>query len=251
MMASDLARALLLLSAVWTVLATGGLLVCCVGRGPATLLTFLAASALVAAIPRTAAPWRSPSARVQGGAHDTVEAALGLLAGFTSYPALVAAAATAGAALDLDLPAATPPFAGDVWLWVTTLLVAPWLEETLYRERLLGALRRSLGPVAALGLTSLLFALPHLRPLALVGTSLMGLMLGALMLATGSLRACIAMHAGANLAALTCGSPPLLHALRPGAAVLAGALCLALLWIQAGRRRGGRASAVLARRRPT
>ena len=78
-------------------------------------------------------------------------------------------------------------------------------EEMLFRYALLGWLGQQLGPLSALLLSSALFALLHLRPGArlknlpqLVDLLLLGLLLGGVTLATGSLYPALLMHALRN-----------------------------------------------------
>ncbi|MGH0031522.1 MAG: CPBP family intramembrane glutamic endopeptidase [Myxococcota bacterium] len=86
------------------------------------------------------------------------------------------------------------------------LLVVPLLEELLYRERLLGALRDRFGPVVAVVGSSALFAAAHLDPRALASALAGGLVCGALVLRTGSLALAVGLHAGWNGLALARGA---------------------------------------------
>ena len=147
---------------------------------------------------------------------------LGLLGGFASFPAWVAAIAATGLALELAPVSATEPGAGGPTLWIATVLLAPVFEEVLYRERLLSALRPVMGSGFAIAATSVLFAIPHLEPWRVLGTLLVGLALGAAMRASGSLALCIGIHMGLNLAGWACGVPPVRMALAPASAALAG-----------------------------
>jgi membrane protease YdiL (CAAX protease family) len=137
-------------------------------------------------------------------------AALGAVAGFASYPAWILLIGAAGAALGLR-PTPPPARPSDPLLLVATLGLAPIFEEVLYRERLLLALRSRIPAVLAVAISSLLFALPHLEPWSMLATSLVGLALGALMLARRSLALCIGLHAGLNLAAFLFGIPSVQH----------------------------------------
>ncbi len=148
---------------------------------------------------------------------------LGLLAGFASYPAWIVLIGLSGLALGLTLP--SPPEAAPPVLWAATILLAPVFEEVLYRERLLTALGRTLGPSLAIPITSALFAISHLEPWRVLGTGLVGLMLGTAMRASGSLALCIGLHMGLNLAGLTSGVPPVGVSLPPSESAAAG-LCV-------------------------
>ena len=61
----------------------------------------------------------------------------------------------------------------------------------------------------------------------MLGTFLVGLMLGAVYLGTGTIELCVALHGGLNLACVVCGVPPVRLALSPPASALAGTLLLA------------------------
>jgi len=119
-------------------------------------------------------------------------------AGVLLAPACGGLVVAAGAAVGLERgapPRAVPSVAG----LLGTACLAPLFEEVLYRERLLPALRARWGTATALLLSSAAFALPHLRPWALVGTFAVGLGLGALRIAGGRLAPCVGLHAGLNL----------------------------------------------------
>jgi len=153
--------------------------------------------------------------------------ALGLAAGFASLPAWVALIAWAGVGLGLEpaVPAAEER-GGDLARQASAVILAPLLEEALYRERLLGALRARVGLGPAILLSSVAFAAPHGEPWRVLGTFLVGIALGAVAAGTRSLVLCIGIHAGLNLAALVCGMPPARLALPLGAAAAAGWLGL-------------------------
>jgi membrane protease YdiL (CAAX protease family) len=158
----------------------------------AVLVSFALATALVLAT-RV-----HPSPRPIGA--RTAAIGLGALAGFASYPAWIALIATIGAALGLEAPAA-PPAPPGALLAGATVLLAPVFEEILYRERLLGALRRRFGAAAAVLVSSAAFAVAHVEPWAVLGTFLVGLALGAVMCLSGTVTLCIGLHVGLNLAA--------------------------------------------------
>jgi len=219
-----------LLLSSWTLLACGALLGEWIGRDAALLASFAAATSLVAG--SRPVSWGEPL-RLRAGL-------CALAAGFASYPAWAAGIAVVGLALDLPWRRATPPGVGSPALALATLVLAPIFEELLYRERLLPALREWIGAPLAIAATSGLFALPHLEPWNVLGTFLVGLMLGTLYASTESIGLCIALHAGLNLACLACGIPPVRLALSPLASVGFGSLLLAasLLWLR--ERRSGR-----------
>jgi membrane protease YdiL (CAAX protease family) len=211
----ELLPALLVLLTVWSLLATQGWLGPRIGRPAAVALSFIAATALVIAT------------RERESEHAPARAlALGALTGFVSYPAWILLIASIGSALGLE-PVPPPPRPGDTLLLVSVLGFGPVFEELLYRERLLLALRERVGAGIAVAISSLCFALPHLEPWAMLATGIVGLGLGALMLARRSVALCIGLHAGLNLAAVVCGIPPARFALPGALALVAGAAILA------------------------
>lgn len=189
-----------------------------IGRDAAVLIVFGVAAALLLARrpagPREAIP--IPSFVV------------GLATGFASFPAWMVMIATAGLWLGFVPRPQAPPEAGSAALWIAMLILAPVFEELLYRERLIPTLRARVGAVPAIVFSSILFALPHVEPWAMLGTFLVGLALGAVYLVSGSVLACIGLHAGLNLAVLVCGSPPLRFSLDPLVSLLMGGLLLAI-----------------------
>ncbi len=133
----------------------------------------------------------------------------GLVVGFASFPFWIAASFRAGLALGLGPPAPVPAAAGAPLDWIVALVLAPVFEEFGYRGRLLPALARCIGAPAAICVSSLLFALPHLEAWNVLAAFGVGLGLGALAKLSGSTAACVGIHAGLNLAALVHGVPPL------------------------------------------
>jgi membrane protease YdiL (CAAX protease family) len=180
--------ALLLACAVWTLLLLAALARPALGDA-AALLGVGAAAALATAT----RPGLAPNA-VRRRAPRLPAGAVGFACGVAARALLGAAAAAAGALL-----AASSPAPGALRL-LCDVALGPALEELVYRERLLPALRAVLGAPLGLALSSLLFALPHGQPhrmgIALAG----GLALGAAYMATRSIALCIAAHAGWNLA---------------------------------------------------
>ena len=148
--------------------------------------------------------------------------ALGLAAGFASLPAWIALIWRVGAGLRLPTVGAGGGEAAGPLGWASAVVFAPLLEEMLYRERLLGALRPHVGLGPAILLSSAAFAAPHGEPWRVLGTFLVGIALGAIAAGTRSLVLCIGLHAGLNLAALVCGVPPARLALPVAAAGAAG-----------------------------
>jgi membrane protease YdiL (CAAX protease family) len=188
-----LGTALLLTLCVWSLLLASQLASSLLGAEGAVLLGFGLATALVAKTRESVGTLGSPW-----------DASLGLGAGYCSFSAWVVLVSWVGLGIGLEARAATgrPSFS----IGLASLVLAPVLEELLYRERLLPALRERLGAPLAVALSSLLFALPHLESWSLLGTFLVGLALGPVYLASGSVGLCIGLHAGLNLAALVYGS---------------------------------------------
>jgi membrane protease YdiL (CAAX protease family) len=185
---SALLEALLTLVGVWTLLLGAACSAERVGDG-STLLGVGCATALVLATRSRGSPRSRPTALLLSG-----------IAGAASLPLWLSLASVLGAALGIEPPAHGARRPGAVRA-ACDLALGPVLEEALYRERLLPALRAAGGAPLALALSSALFALSHgdaWLALAALGA---GLALGALYLATRSLGLCIAAHAGLNLAA--------------------------------------------------
>jgi membrane protease YdiL (CAAX protease family) len=200
-----------LLASVWCGLLLGAAL------GAPLAATVLVCTALVA--------WTRPRARAR---EAPLANALCFASGYAALPAWLAAIGLAGGALGWEPPSAPPP-PGPADAFALAVL-APLLEEWLYRERLLPALRRRLGAPLALVLTSGAFAAPHLAPWSVLAAFAVGLALGGLFLATGRAGPCVAAHAGLNVAALVSGLPPTRLALAPAASALAACGLLACAW---------------------
>lgn len=98
------------------------------------------------------------------------------------------------------LEAALDPGAGTArtYLLFLAVVVAPVAEEILFRGIALPVLARRLGPWAALGATSLVFAAVHLDLTAAPPLFVLGLAFGLAYLYTGSLAVPITMHAAVN-----------------------------------------------------
>jgi len=166
---------------------------------------------------------------------------LGFFAGYASYPAWVATIYLIGEALGLGAASFPAPWSSGA-LWAAAILLAPVWEELLYREWMLGALRRAWGVVPAVVLSSAAFALPHAfggGPWALLGTFLVGLALAGVALVGRWIWLCVAIHAGLNLGALAWSFGPAWASLSPWASALAGwvALGAALVLLRRGRAR--------------
>ena len=213
----------------WSLLATQALLAPYLGRGAAVLFSFAAVTALVIATRRREGRTRAGARRGPGCARRTRG-----LRQLSPSGSRRSAPSESGSGCDPRRPHRVPD---DPLLLAAVLGLAPVFEELLYRERLLLALRTRVGAGLAVAISSLLFALPHLEPWSVLATSLVGLVLGALMLVGGSVALCIGLHAGLNLAAVVCGIPPARLALPEPLALLCGvgALTLGLLAARRGR----------------
>lgn|GEM_PF-4643860 len=126
-------------------------------------------------------------------------AAVGAAAGLLLRPPMNIVILVLGHWLGLHSPLPVPPpfNAGTA---AVALLFSPMLEELLYRGIWLDAFRPLGAPVAVLA-SSALFAFFHLTPWALLGTFLVGLVLGCVAWRTRCLGLCAGIHAGLNAGA--------------------------------------------------
>jgi sodium transport system permease protein len=117
----------------------------------------------------------------------------------------------------------------DAPLWQLLMLGAllPALcEETAFRGVLMGSVRRTMGNVSAVILSSLVFGLFHMTAVRFLPTAFLGLMLGLSVLLTGSLLPAMVWHALNNAVALALGGTAL-ETSTPGTALtLAAALTI-------------------------
>jgi len=81
---------------------------------------------------------------------------------------------------------------------ITVTFAAPLGEEVFFRGYALPALRKSLGPLAAILISAALFALLHMDPVGFVGLMEIGALLAALRWWSGSIWAAILAHAVNN-----------------------------------------------------
>jgi membrane protease YdiL (CAAX protease family) len=93
------------------------------------------------------------------------------------------------------------------WLWLTTVIVAPIGEETLFRGFLFRGWQglSDSGPWIAIGATALLWAVVHIQYNTLIvgQVLLVGLAFGWVRWATGSTISTILLHAGFNAVGMT------------------------------------------------
>ncbi|MEJ7729686.1 MAG: type II CAAX endopeptidase family protein [Polyangiaceae bacterium] len=118
------------------------------------------------------------------------------------------------------------------------VVAAPVLEELFYRGALFSPLRRRSGALTVIVVTGVLFALAHLTPQKLLPLALLGVALGVLRSASGSIFPCVLTHATFNAwptwSLLTAGRPatdapeePIPWAIAAASTVAAVALLLA------------------------
>jgi len=187
-----LGSAVLVMLAVWTVLSSGPMLSSLVGEESATLLVFSLSAALLIVTRRPCVARPRP--------RDAALLALTIALGFAGHHPLRSAIAVLGLALGLAPSLAAPPGASGFPLLIAVVVAAPVFEELLYRERLLDAIAATpLRTGGATLLTSALFALTHLTPWQMLGSFLVGVALALVRRASGTITACIGLHAGLNL----------------------------------------------------
>jgi len=218
----SVASSVVLLLAVWSLLLAGRAPARWLGPEVAVLLSFGAATALVL--------WRRargdrPCAAGTGRA-GALPLALGLAAGYLSFPAWVSLVSGIGLRIGLEPLPARVPGAGGAALWLAAVVLAPLFEEILYREQLLSSLRAATGALPALALSTLAFAISHLEAWSVLATACVGLVLGVLALVGRSVWLCVALHAGLNLASVLQGAPPVRFAPAPAASAAAGCVLL-------------------------
>ena len=186
----------LLVGSVWSALLLGAACSPWAGRDAATFGSYVLATTLVAA---TGTP---PGLRAHGWARRV---GVGVLIGVTSWPSWLLVLGAVFKTLGLTSP--TRSLALGAVGWAATLVLAPIFEEILYRERLLSALQPRIGTLSTIVVTSVLFALPHVELHAIVATTHVGLVLGAVRVALGSVAPCVGVHAGLNLGAWLTAAP--------------------------------------------
>ena len=131
-------------------------------------------------------------------------------------------------------------------------VVAPVLEELLFRGVVLGGLLRNQRPWVAIGQSALLFGLIHFNPAQSVSAAGLGLLLGWLYYRTRSLGLCIVLHAinnGIGFAAMHWAPASWQHVdtlreLYPSAAYYAGAVFLSAAVLAAYARGVARSTTV-------
>ncbi|MDY7228321.1 CPBP family intramembrane glutamic endopeptidase [Hyalangium rubrum] len=126
----------------------------------------------------------------------------------------------------------------NVFSFASVVLLAPLLEEVLFRGLILEGLLKNYRPSTAIAVSALLFGVVHLNPWQGIAGALMGIFLGWLYWKTRSLLPCILVHATSNLLCYLVGTsssnttsnmaanllsgPPLIALFFGSAAVFAG-----------------------------
>ena len=94
-----------------------------------------------------------------------------------------------------DLMKATFDLLQSGWLGIATIaIIAPILEELLFRGAITKVLLQRYNPTKAIVVSGLIFGLFHINPIQVVGASLIGLLLAWVYYKTASLIPCIVIH---------------------------------------------------------
>ena len=121
-----------------------------------------------------------------------------LLAMGTFFVTSVFVDAVNGMFAGIDAPSYSEPFLSDGWGWIWVVLsvcVQPALmEEFAFRGVIFEALGRVMSEREVLVVTSLLFAVLHISPLALPTLFMMGWLLGWMRQRSGSIWPCVLLH---------------------------------------------------------
>jgi membrane protease YdiL (CAAX protease family) len=78
------------------------------------------------------------------------------------------------------------------------VVIAPLLEELIFRGVILDGLLRRYGPLTAILVSSVIFGLAHLNPWQFVTAFVLGCFMGWVYLRSGSLAGCVLIHMSAN-----------------------------------------------------
>ncbi len=89
-----------------------------------------------------------------------------------------------------------------VWYILAAVVVAPIIEEVVFRSLILARFSRATGNMIAILLSSLIFGLVHGQIVWICYAATLGLVLGVIFVRTRSLLACIVTHMGYNLVSL-------------------------------------------------
>lgn len=101
------------------------------------------------------------------------------------------------------LPSVDRSFSRDGWLMLSAVVVAPVVEEVLFRGMLFDMIRSRAGLVAAFVLSSALFAAMHLQPAVMAVALPSGMILCYAYIKTRSIFSCILLHMMNNALAMS------------------------------------------------
>jgi len=87
----------------------------------------------------------------------------------------------------------------SIWFYFKVLIVAPLIEEYLFRGIILNGFLKRYSPSRAIILTTILFSLMHLNPVQYFITFLLGLLTGWYFYKTRNLLSCMIIHSLSNL----------------------------------------------------
>ena len=85
-----------------------------------------------------------------------------------------------------------------VFAFLVFVLVAPLLEELIFRGVILDGLLRRYSPLTSILVSSVIFGLAHLNPWQFVTAFVLGCFMGWVYLRSGSLAGCVLIHMSAN-----------------------------------------------------
>lgn len=101
----------------------------------------------------------------------------------------------------------------NIWGFISAVILAPLLEEFIFRGIILNGLLKKVSPIKAILLSSFLFAFVHLNPWQFVSAFLIGLIMGWVYFKTGNLLYAIFIHFTnnflASLAAINMNDMPI------------------------------------------
>lgn len=83
---------------------------------------------------------------------------------------------------------------GGAWAVITAVVVAPLLEEFVFRGTIQRTLTKASSPYLGIVLSSIIFGLIHMVPQQIVNATMVGLVLGAIFYLTDSLMTVVAIH---------------------------------------------------------
>lgn len=120
------------------------------------------------------------------------------LATFIQFPYIEQLTELFGEQVDFGAPSTVSSF---LWLFVAICVVAPILEELIFRGVLMKILE-PYGSLAAIMISSLCFTLLHFAPAALITIFIVGIAIGFVRLYTDSVLACMLFHSSFNFSSL-------------------------------------------------